>query len=547
MKRFLLILALVFSIQSLAYNQSTIQTVAERTNFESTSTYEDVMNFISILEKGSPLIRVENIARTVEGRDIPLLVIGDPLPQSPDDLVNDDRIVVYIQANIHAGEVEGKEATLMYTRDLLKEQDTEVLNHVVLLVCPILNADGNEKISPSNRSHQNGPVNGVGVRHNGMLLDLNRDAMKIESPEIEGVITNVYNRWDPSIIMDCHTTNGSYHEEPVTFTWMLNPNGDRLLINYMRDKMMPAMASRLREEYHTGNCYYGVFMDPTDFDKGWFPYACEPRYMSNYVGVRNRLGILNENYIYADFKSRVQGCYYLIRSLLDYASQNNMEIRDMIRKVDLRTIRRGMSPAPSDSFAITYQPKPTPEKVTIKAYEVETAQSGSGRRRVIKTDRKKTVTVSYLADYYPVTSVKFPFAYVIEFPDPYIIALLKKHGIKVENLIQANTFDVEQFEIEELTGANRLNQGHYTNTIKGRFVEVQKKFPAGTHVVRTSQPLGNLIAYLLEPQTDDGLLFWNYFDRYLVPQWGRGYNPYPVYKIIESVDLKTKQILIYLK
>lgn len=547
MKRLLLILVLPFSIQSLAYNQLTIQTVAERTNFESTSTYEDVMNFISILEKGSPLIRVENIARTAEGRDIPLLVIGDPLPQSPGDLVNDDRIVVYIQANIHAGEVEGKEATLMYTRDLLKEQDTEVLNHVVLLVCPILNADGNEKISPSNRSHQNGPVNGVGVRHNGMLLDLNRDAMKIESPEIEGVITNVYNRWDPSIILDCHTTNGSYHEEPVTFTWMLNPNGDRLLINYMRDKMMPAMASRLREEYHTKNCYYGVFIDPTDFDKGWFPYACEPRYMSNYVGVRNRLGILNENYIYADFKSRVQGCYYLIRSLLDYASQNNMEIRDMIRKVDLRTIRRGMSPAPSDSFAITYQPKPTPEKVTIKAYEVETAQSGSGRRRFIKTDRKKTVTVSYLADYYPVTSVKFPFAYVIEFPDPYIIALLKKHGIKVENLIQANTFYVEQFEIEELTGANRLNQGHYTNTIKGRFVEVQKEFPAGTHVVRTSQPLGNLIAYLLEPQTDDGLRFWNYFDRYLVPQWGRGYNPYPVYKIIESVDLKTKQILIYLK
>ncbi|MCK4345658.1 MAG: hypothetical protein KAX05_10270, partial [Bacteroidales bacterium] len=126
MKRLLLILVLTFSIQSLAYNQLTIQTVAERTNFESTSTYEDVMNFISILEKGSPLIRVENIARTAEGRDIPLLVIGDPLPQSPDDLVNDDRIVVYIQANIHAGEVEGKEATLMYTRDLLKEQDTEV-------------------------------------------------------------------------------------------------------------------------------------------------------------------------------------------------------------------------------------------------------------------------------------------------------------------------------------------------------------------------------------------------------------------------------------
>ena len=539
MKRLPLLLVITLTLHTLAYSQPTFQTVAEKSNYESTSTYEDVMKMISILDKGSSLVRVENIATSVEGREIPLLVIGDPLPRSPQDLVDDNRIVVYIQANIHAGEVEGKEATLMYIRDLLNQPDQKILKHALLLVCPILNADGNEKFAPSNRSHQNGPDQGVGVRHNGMLLDLNRDAMKIETPEIEGVIMNVYNRWDPSVIMDCHTTNGSYHEEPVTFTWMLNPNGDRLLINYMRDKMMPAMANTLREEYKTENCYYGVFRDPTDFDKGWFPYACEPRYMSNYVGVRNRLGILNENYIYADFKSRVLGCYYLIHSLMDYATQYHLEIRDLIRKVDRKTIQRGLKPEVTDSFAITYHPEPTPEKVTIKAFEVELTESETGRRRMTRTDRKRSVTIPYLADYFPSRSVKFPFAYVIEFPDPYILSLLKKHGIKVDYLVGARTLEVEQFEIEELTPANRLNQGHYTNSIKGKFVTVKKEFPAGTHVVRTSQPLGNLIAYLLEPQTDDGLLFWNYFDRYLVPQWGRGLNSYPVYKINESIELIT--------
>ena len=108
-------------------------------------------------------------------------------------------------------------------------------------------------------------------------------------------------------------------------------------------------------------------------------------------------------------------------------------------------------------------------------------------------------------------------------------------------MTENQTLALEEFQIEELTPANRLNQGHYTNSVKGTFVEIKKEFPAGTPVVRTSQPLGNLIAYLLEPQSDDGLLYWNYFDRYLSPQWGRGYNTYPVYKILEPTDLETTE------
>lgn len=125
------------------------------------------MTFIDQLIKASPYIRIENIATSSEGRKIPLLVIGNPLPKSPGDLSLDKRIVVYVQANIHAGEVEGKEATLMFARDLLNDKNPELLNNVVLLICHLLNPDGNEKISPLNRTNQNGPDNGVGVRYNG--------------------------------------------------------------------------------------------------------------------------------------------------------------------------------------------------------------------------------------------------------------------------------------------------------------------------------------------------------------------------------------------
>jgi len=532
---------ILFSIITLVSlsGQAKFQTVAEKSDFQSTSRYNDVKVFIEQLKKSSRFIRTEEIATSAEGRALPLLIIGNPLPGSPKDLANDKRIVVYIQANIHAGEVEGKEAVLMYVRDLLAQKNPEVLKNIILLVCPLFNPDGNEKISPQNRTYQNGPVNGVGVRYNGQFLDLNRDAMKAESPEVKGVIANVFDKWDPAVFMDCHTTDGSYHVEPTTFTWMVNPDGDNSLIAYMRDKMMPEMSKSLSGKYKIENCFYGEFIDMLDPGKGWVLDASEPRYMSNYYGLRNRLGILNENYVYADFRSRVFGCYYLINSLMDYASIHKSEIKNMLSEADRKAVARGENPSVADSFAIEYKVKPAAEKVTIRTYEAELKGEVSGWKNYTRTDRQKDVTVPYFIDYYATRNVKFPFAYVLSTHDSGVNELLKLHGIKTEILTDDTVLEVQRFEIGELKAASRLNQGHYTNSVKGKYVTDKVAFPAGTIVVRTAQPLGSLAAYLLEPQSNDGLMFWNLFDRYLVPQWGGGYNTFPVYKILERVELKT--------
>ena len=528
----------------LGFGQVKFQTVAEKSDYKSTSDYKGVSEFIDLLKKSSPYIRVEKIATSSEGRDLPLLIIGNPLPKSPKDLVNDQRVVVYIQANIHAGEVEGKEATLMFARDLLNNKNPELLKNVVLLICPLFNPDGNEKISPLNRTHQNGPVNGVGVRYNGQFLDLNRDAMKAESPEVQGVLTNVFNKWDPSVFMDCHTTDGSYHVEPTTFTWMVNPDGDNSLISYMREKMIPEMSHTLLNKYKVENCFYGEFYDMMNPEKGWVLDASEPRYMTNYFGLRNRLGILNENYVYADFKSRVLGCYGLINSLLDYTSLHKTEIKSMLVEVDNKTIARGQNPVSADSFAIEYKVRPVPEKVTVKTYEADlVSDSITGRRNFKRSDRQKDVTIPYYIDYYPTVNVKFPFAYILTTTDHEIISLLKLHGIKVEKLVENTKIDVDRFVISELKGSSRLNQGHYSNTIKGKFIKESIDFPAGTLVVKTAQPLANVAAYLLEPQSNDGMMTWNFFDRYLVPQWGMGYNPYPVYKVMVRGEMKTTPVL----
>lgn len=527
---------MVFAI-SLTNAQNKLLTVAESSNYKSTSTYNDVIDFINDLGETSDNIRIEYFATSAEGRDIPLMIIGTPLPEKSENMIDDNRIVVYIQANIHAGEIEGKEASQMLARDLLKGKNKEILENVVILICPILNADGNEKFSLENRTNQNGPVNGVGVRYNGQMLDMNRDAMKVKTPEIKGVITQILNKWDPAVTVDCHTTNGSFHEEPITFTWMNNPNGDRSLINFMRDKMMPQVSKTLLEKYNVENIFYGEFIDRLNPKHGWISYAAEPRYIVNYIGLRNRLAILNENYVYADYKTRVLGCYDLLKSILEFSSTNHIKIKTLLEQADINTISRGFNPSVSDSFAIEYKGKPTPQKITIKAFEADTIPGMKGYWRYKKSNRKITVTVPYIADYFPTKSVRFPYAYFISIPDKDVLEILKTHGIKIEQLTKNKTIKVERFKIEELNPSIRLNQGHYTNQIKGKYIEETKEFPVGTYFVRTSQKLGNLAVYLLEPQADDGLLKWNFFDKYLVPQWYPYFLPYPVYRLVEKIEL----------
>jgi hypothetical protein len=541
MKHFLLILYLLVLpyICTAQSPQKSPLTVAESSGFTSTSLYKDVISFINQLKKTSPYIRTEILARSTEGKDIPLMIIGNPLPSSPADLKKDERVVIYIQGNIHAGEVEGKEALLMYARDLLGDKNSRILKNVVFLICPIINPDGNDKISKENRTNQNGPVNGVGVRYNGQFLDLNRDAMKAESPEVRGLMKNVFNKWDPAVFMDCHTTDGSFHVEPVTFTWTVNPDCDKSIISYMRDRMMPEISGNLSGKYKVENCFYGEFIDMLHPEKGWILDASEPRYMSNYYGLRNRLGILNENYVYADYKSRVLGCYYLINSLSDYASLHSGEIKKLVSDADARTVSRGLKPGSLDSFAIEYKVRPLPGNVKIRTYDAEFVNEENGWPNYRRTDRQRDVTVPYYIDYYPVKSVRFPYAYLITTKDTVIPELLKLHGVKVEKLTADTKLQCEAFEITDLKPARRLNQGHYTNTVEGKFVNRTADFPAGTFVVRTGQPLANVAAYLLEPQSNDGMMLWNFFDRYVVPQWGPGFNTYPVYRLPDPADLKT--------
>ncbi len=512
-------------------------TVAEASGFTATSRHADVLEFVRELQSLSPLVRVETLAVSAEGRELPMMVIGNPPPASPQDLANDERAVVYFQANIHAGEVEGKEATQMLARDIvLADTPPAFLDDLVVLIVPNFNPDGNDKISPENRRNQHGPEQGVGVRHNGQNLDLNREGMKLESPEAQGLVRNALMRWDPVLFLDAHTHNGSYHEEPVTYTWGFNHNADKSIIRYQSERMMPAIEKMLRTDYDILSVPHGDFIDVEDPEKGWIPAGPEARYLSNYVGLRNRLSLLNEQYPYVSFEERVRGCYALLWSLLEYTSNHKDEIVDLVAEADRLTVRRGRNPGAENAEFGTDWDVRAMGTYTLRGYAMERVSTESGRPRVnVDFDIKRTYEVPYLADYYATRSVPLPYGYLVTVTAPDIEEKLLQHGLLVEKLTAPATLTVDSFTVSDLESAERLFQGHLLRRAHGEYESVELEFPAGTLFVSTAQPLGRVAATLLEPESDDGLLAWNFFDRYLTRGWGS--VPFPIYKLMRPANL----------
>src|SRR5688572_5456546 len=327
-------LLVALNTNTVAKNDGRPKSRAELTNYEETTRYHEVLDFIAELQKRSPLVRLESFGKSEEGRLLPLMILSDSPISSPRDARATGKPIVFIMANIHAGEVEGKEAMLHLSRRILFGDLTPLLSKLIILIAPIYNADGNEKININNRTAQNGPIGGVGVRENSKGYDLNRDYMKLDSPEAQALV-NLFNRWDPHLTVDLHTTNGSYHGYHLTYSQPLNPNTNAAILSYHRDKMLPAINKAMLKAHKFRTYYSGNFPRfanlPTPGEPTrWEAFTHQPRVGQNYHGLRNRLTILSEAYSYLTFKRRVEVTEAFVEEIFRYAAANAPEIYQQI-------------------------------------------------------------------------------------------------------------------------------------------------------------------------------------------------------------------------
>ncbi|OQX88854.1 hypothetical protein B6D60_00935 [candidate division KSB1 bacterium 4484_87] len=532
------IFPLIFLWLSGALWAGELLTRAEKSDYTETTRYAEVIDFLKNLQTKSSEIRVLPLTKSTEGRTIPLVILGSPVPSSPKELRRLGKPAIYIQANIHAGEVEGKEAVLMLIREILLGKSHHLLDNQVLLITPIYNPDGNEKISKTNRTNQHGPKGGVGVRYNGQHLDLNRDYIKLESPENLAAVEKILNFWDPMLLMDLHTTNGSYHIEPLTYATAHNPNGDTRLPAYLREKLFPHVSRVLEKEYGILSIPYGFFRDSTDPGKGWGTYGHQPYYGTNYWGLRNRFSILDENYAYADFKTRVQACYHFVEQILEFTNKHTEEMVRMVADADAKTVAYGTSPDTSKKFGTEFKAVAFEKPILIRGYDFEIYKDKRGRQRAKKLDSRHDYTVPFYGDFTVTKAIPLAKGYLFPAYLKEIAAKLSEHGILVEKLTQSVKISVEAFRVKKAEHSKRMFQGHLPTTLQGEYEKSEVEFPEGTYFVGMDQPLANLAAYLLEPTSDSGLVFWNFFDRYLyISQWGRQFGEFPVYRLLEPTPL----------
>lgn len=508
-----------------------LATRPERTDFLETSHYSDVVAFLDSLKARKYPYAFGSIGRTTEGREIPYVIASRPLVTTAAEAKSLRRPIVYVQGNIHAGEVEGKDALLALLRDLSPSVHPNVLDSIVLIVVPIYNADGNERFAPQevNRSEQNGPAL-VGQRANGQDLDLNRDYIKAEAPETRASLA-MFNAWDPDVFVDLHTTDGSFHGYNLTYAPSLNPAAQFGGL-YARDSVLPVIRERMMKRHGFATFDYGNFISDDTLTKGWVTFDSRPRFGTNYYGLRGRIGILSEAYSHDPLRIRIASSYIFVEEILSYVSEHAFAILALSSRADQQTASWGRAVDSVQMIPIRSELTSAPpiEDVVAEVMQRTTDSTRSepgvpiGRRR---TGKFVTLRMPVFDRFTPTLERTPPAAYLIPPSDTAIVRLVRLHGLAVERLTSDWRGDAESFVIDSIATAARPFQGHRETRITGAWHKGNMLVPAGSFIVRPAQQRGIVAAYLLEPESDDGLTDWNFFDSELA----RG-RTFPVLRLL---------------
>jgi hypothetical protein len=471
-------------------------TVAEKTGFRETSRHADVLRFIDELKGTRPRFTLESMGKSAHGQEMPVLAFG---PRST------ARPVVLVLANIHAGEVEGKEASLMLARDL----PDSVFEKMTVVLVPNYNPDGNDLIDVRNRAldlsrleGQIGPDGGVGTRYTADGINLNRDYMKLDTVESRN-LSKLYSTWQPTLTVDCHTTDGSIHGYALTYDTGHIPNGP---CAWIESTLLPEVGGRLKARTGIPTFFYGNFVDEKDPSKGWATYSHLPRYGSHYRGLTGRMDVLLETYSYIPFKERVVTIYEFLKEILGYVGEHGEEM--------VRRVAEGQAARP-DPVGIAYGPPQPSGECDILAWDLE-----SQLARQIPGREPRTYRMPHLRRFVPSLSVSRPAGYHLPRTCWGAAERLRDHNLVVERTPFPAQVEVEQFRISAQESVESPDVGSMKRTecvLRGVRERGRVTIEPGDFVVRTDQPLGTLGVYLLEPDSDDGLTRWNFFESLLRP------------------------------
>jgi hypothetical protein len=497
-----------------------------RTDFEKsggteTPRYAETMAYARKLEAASPMVRVTRFGTSPQGRDLPLIIVDAHGDFTPEAVRARGNAVVLVEACLHAGESEGKDAGLMLVRDLVAgaQKGAGLLDRVTLLFIPIFNADGHERFGPFNRINQNGPKE-MGWRTTANNLNLNRDFMKADAPEMQAWL-RLFNAWLPDFFVDTHTTDGADYQYQLTYSIELAGNMDPGVTAWA--KAYIGEATRALGAEGILSTSYVMFKSWGDPRSGIVAYAAGPRFSQGYTAIQNRPGLLLETHMLKGYATRVRATYAMLRETLRTVGERRDDLVAAVKRADERAASPEFREEP---LVVEFETTEKSEPVDFLGVEFDVAKSDLTGGDWFEYGRApKTYKVPFFGDIVPKTTVSLPRAYLVPPEWAEVIARLGWHGVAVRRLASDRTVKVRTYRFQNASFSpggwfgppGRPYEGRQMAAFDLEPVDVERTYPAGTAVIDTAQRTSRVIAHLLEPAAPDSFARWGFFNAIFQP------------------------------
>jgi hypothetical protein len=488
-----------------------LSTVAERSGFERTGRYDEVIALCDAFAARYPkAVRCETFGTTPEGRPMKLLVASTSGALTAEAAHARKLPVTLIQGGIHAGEIDGKDAGFLALREVLEGRTAKgALDAQVLLFVPVFNVDGHERFGAWNRPNQRGPEE-MGWRTTAQNYNLNRDYLKADTPEMQAML-GLIDAWDPLAYVDLHATNGAQFEHDISIQVEPVNSGDtqlRAVGLAFRDGVIGDLADK-------GSLplpFYPSFVENDNPASGFEDGVAPPRFSHGYMPLRNRLGMLVETHSWRPYPHRVRTTRDTIVSVLDHVARHGREWQAATTAADARARSIGGQPV-----ALDYKATATARTIPFRGYAYTRTPSEVSGALMTRYDETtpQVWNVPLRDEIEPGRVVVAPKAgYLVPAAHArWVGAKLREHGIEFRTLdVPLKNAHVQAFRAKSSEFSDASLEGHQRLTLEGEWIPETQDVGAGALFVPVAQPLARLVMALLEPQAPDSLAAWGEFN-----------------------------------
>jgi hypothetical protein len=484
-----------------------LRTRAETTDFQATGSYDETIDFLKQLQAHFPQLSLGFYGSSGQGRPLPFVVVSKEKAFTGRRAQNLPKPIVMIQNGIHAGEIDGKDASLLLLRELAEGKHREILEKVTLVVIPIYNVDGHEQVSPYNRPNQDGPIQGMGFRTTTDGLDLNRDYLKLSSEEARSLIALIH-AWRPHLHVDDHVTDGVDHDWTLTWSWCEAPQLPAPVDAWVREHLPRALAATEKAGFRTGP--YVDLQDRNDPSKGFSTWVGQPRYSSGFLPLLNRPSILVETHSYKPYKQRVLSNHAFLVALLEQVARDPDELPRAVAQAEASEVALGKPDAKPSQIALVYEESPEADSIRFPVYagEMKTSVVSGQPLLMFHRGEVREIQVPWFHKPRITASLPRPRGYLVLPGWPQIEQRLRWHGLRAEKLTAPAELEVEAMRVANPKYAETPYQGLTRLTADVTRTPEKRTIPAGSLWVPADQPDFEVAVQLLEPDAVDSLLSW---------------------------------------